>query len=251
MLRSLLALTVALCMAALPARADNEQFIAKTKTIGIVSALGDKLHHVYVGSTAFTNEQASSDMADWKLDDIVVAEFKAALAARYDVRAMTYNKDDFIPGWREFPAEEVFDVENRIKLAKPADGSPGYDAYLVIRNIRNGDIVSMTNQNVYGPGLYRRHGLFGGDLDAVFISCNVTLVDGLTFRDLDHIVFAIPGGDSIFFDHQPAHRKVKDMWDEKFTMTPEMRAQALAEMKSLIREGAILSVQRLDLMPKQ
>lgn len=249
--RSFVALVVALYLVGAPARADNEQIIANIKTIGIVSALGDKLHHVYVGSTAFTNEQASADMSDWKVDDLVIAEFKAALGARYDVRAMTYNKEDFVPGWREFPADEVFDVESRIKTAQPADGSPGYDAYLVIRNVRSVDPVSLTNQNVYGPGLYRRHGLFGGNLDAVFIACIVTLIDGRTGKDIDHIGFAIPGGESIFSDYQSAHHKVKDMWDDKFAMTPEMRAQAFAEIKSLIREGAIASVQRLDLVPKQ
>lgn len=251
MLRSLFALSMALCAIALPARADNEAVITNIKTIGIVSALGDKLNHIYVGSTAFTNEQASSDVSDWKLDDIVFAEFKAALGARYDVRAMTYNKEDFVPGWRAFPADEVFDVESRIKTALPADGSPGYDAYLVIRNVRSVDMVSMTNQNVYGPGLYRRHGLFGGNIDAVFIACIVTLIDGRTGKDIDHIGFAIPGGESIFSDYQSAHHKVKDMWDDNFVMTPEMRAQAFAEIKSLIHEGAIASVQRLDLMPKK
>jgi hypothetical protein len=244
-------LALSLCAFVLPARADNEEFIANTKTIGIISALGDKLHNVYVGTTVFTNEQVSADITEWKLDDIVFAEFKAALAGRFDVKAMNYNKEDFVAVWREFPGGEVFDIESRIKTALPADGSPGYDAYLVIRNIRNGDFVGSSNQALYGPGLYRRHKPLGGDTDGVFISCNVTLVDGRTGKDLDHIVFAVPGGSGLFFDRSPAHRVVENMWGEAFAMTPEARAQVLAEMKALIREGAALSVQRLDLMPKK
>ena len=46
-----LAALLSICTTASALAAD----LSNIKTIGIVSALGDTLHHVYIGSTAFTN----------------------------------------------------------------------------------------------------------------------------------------------------------------------------------------------------
>ena len=251
MSRTVIFAAAALALAAwqpLRTAAASESAIAQVKTIGIISALGDTLHHVYVGATAFTNDtEGSEEIADWKLDDTVIAEFTSQLAGRFDVRPVTYSRSDFSAAASGTHSER--DFGERIGRTKP-DGSAAYDAYIIVRNIENNDFVARTNQHLFGPGLYRRHGIFGGNMDAVFVSCDVTIVDGHTGKEIDTIVMLTPGGESLFFPGQPAQHAIKDLWDDHFTLPPAQRRQVQDAFKTMLHDGIALSLRRLELVPK-
>ena len=53
--RSVFGFALAVLLSSCAATSALATDLSNIKTIGIVSALGDTLHHVYIGSTAFTN----------------------------------------------------------------------------------------------------------------------------------------------------------------------------------------------------
>src|SRR5262245_10061096 len=175
---------------ATPAAAED---LPPFKTIGVISTLGDTLHHVYVGSTAFTNAASDEQVAEWKIDAFVVAEFTSQLGGRYEVRPVTTSSSDcsFQPSGGLFGRAGI-DAEKCLATTRPADGS-GPDAYIVVSNWSNEDFVGRTNQHLLGPGLYRHHGIFGGNLDALFVSAGVDLVDGRTGKKITGLIFMNPG----------------------------------------------------------
>lgn len=240
---------IALCVSAAIGRADNAAKLANVKTIGVVSALGDTLYNVRIGSTAFTNARSTVEVADWKLDEFVITEAAAQLAGRFATNPVTYDRADFTPAPSEWRGHSELDVEEVMGRAKPADGA-AIDAYLVLHNIVLGDVFALTNQNFYAAGLHHRVGLFGDTMDGIFIAAMLTLVDARTGKKIDSSVFVIPGGESLFVNFTPAHRVLKEPpWDENFVMTPEQRDRAQAEFKSLISEALTRSLRRIDLLP--
>jgi len=249
MIRCALALLVLFTLV-VPTRADNAQALANVKTIGIVSALGEELTLLYVGTTAFANKERTEAFPDLKLDEFVIAEFAAQLAGRYDVRPVAYDKADFYPETSGIFVRADLDVEERIQRVKPADGAAPPDVYIVVRKSVNDDYVMRTNQHLRGAGLYQR-GFFGKRHDAIFVSGVVILVDGRTNKEIDSIVLLVPGGDSLFFDRTPTHKKVENLWDENFAMTPEQRSQLREAFHAILRESIAMSLQRLELVPKE
>ncbi|NOT42487.1 MAG: hypothetical protein HOP13_18575 [Alphaproteobacteria bacterium] len=243
-MRQLLVMLIVAGAVAAAARADNSEALANVRTIGVVSAIGDDLNHIYVGTTAFSNEESSESIADWQIDEFVVKSFGAQLAGRYQVQPVTYTKADFFPETSGIFVRADLDVEGRIKLVTPA-----LDAYIVVRNSVNDDYVMRTNQHLRGIGFYQR-GFLGKRTDAIFASCVVSLVDGRTAKEIDSIVLMVPGSDNIFLDKSPAHKRVDNIWGEKFAMTVEQRLQARDAFQSMLEEAIALSVQRLELLPK-
>ena len=222
--------------------------LSNIKSVGVISAIGDRLHHAYIGSTAFTNKDSDEDMSDWTLDEFVLAEFSAQLAGRVEVKPVTYNKSDFYPDTGGIIVHADLDVPARVNAIKPADGS-GPDAYIVVSNTMNDDFVGGTNQHLLGAGLYRHHGLFGGNMDAVYVSAIVTIVDARSGKELDSIVMLM--GEGGFFSRSPLHQMVKDLWEDHFIMLTDKRAEALEAFKSILHQGVALSLRRLELLPKQ
>lgn len=222
--------------------------LSQIKSIGVISAVGDTLHHKYVGSTAFTNKEDGEDIAEWKIDEFIISELTSQLGGRFEVRPVAYTKSDFYPDTGGIFAHSDLDVEARVGRIRPTDGS-GPDAYLVVTNLMNDDFIMQTNQHLFGAGLYRRHGLFGGNLDAVYASCAVTLIDGRTGKKLDDIVMLM--SDRGLFGRSPPSQTVKDLWNDQFVMTSDQQAQALDALKSILSKGTALSLTRLELLPKQ
>src|SRR5689334_8055975 len=130
-------------MAALSGASAADRDLSGIKSIAVISALGDRLHHVYIGSTAFTNKDSDEDMSDWKLDEFVISEFAAQLTGRFEVKPVTYNKSDFYPDTGGIFVHADLDVPARVSAIKPADGS-GPDAYIVVSNTVNDDFIGNT-----------------------------------------------------------------------------------------------------------
>src|SRR5437016_5359464 len=53
------------------------------RTIGIVSAIGDKFYLRKVGFTVFGNESEEMAIDSWGIDDLMTAKLKTALAGRF------------------------------------------------------------------------------------------------------------------------------------------------------------------------
>jgi hypothetical protein len=240
---------VALTSSACPALADNEKELAQVHTVAVISALGDTLHNAYIGSTAFTNAGHEMDVADWKIDDLLATEVGKMLAARFTVVPSPLPRDAFLPGVDSDGDPKGAKVEERfMSAASGAAGTP-VDMYVIVSAATNDDFVGMTNQHLFGMGLYRHHGIFGGNQDAVFASCWMTLVDGHTGKEIDGVVVLVHSSEG-FFGRAPAHVRVKDLWDDQFTLTADSRKQVQDSMETILRDGALYSLQRMDVLPK-
>lgn len=59
----------------------------RVHTVGFISALGDQIRFARSGITIFGNDRSEGDVADWRIDDLVMASAKSSLEPRYQVTA--------------------------------------------------------------------------------------------------------------------------------------------------------------------
>jgi hypothetical protein len=156
-----------LLVACAPQRAARED-LARVKTIGVVSAVGDLLRFQTVGMIAPGQDIKDANIEAWRIDDMVEAHIVAALGRRYDARP--------IPAARA--ALSSASGAKVAEAARAALGGAGMDAYLVVS--KEFARVGSSNQSVRGAGVlrwnrglttqYHAHALY-----------RLTLVDGRNF----------------------------------------------------------------------
>src|SRR5262245_59514877 len=84
----LLLLILSACVGAVPN-------VEGARTIGIVSAIGDKFYVREVGLTVFGNASRDFPIDSWGIDDLMIGRIRTALAPRFDVRPVTYRRAAF------------------------------------------------------------------------------------------------------------------------------------------------------------
>jgi hypothetical protein len=62
---------------------------AGRKSVGVISALGDRFALQKVGITVFGNDYTDIPIEAWKIDDLVAAKVGAHLSKRFEVRRIT------------------------------------------------------------------------------------------------------------------------------------------------------------------
>ena len=60
------------------------------KTVGIISAVGDRFVFSKAGLTGFDNSSRSVSVAAWALDDFFVQQATSLLSARFQVKPVSY-----------------------------------------------------------------------------------------------------------------------------------------------------------------
>jgi hypothetical protein len=136
------------------------------RTIGIVSAIGDKFYLRKVGFTVFGNESDEMAIDSWGIDDVMTAKIRVALTPRFDVRPVTYRRAAFA------------NLENRLAIGVEqlraetvrAEVSPQLDAYLIVT--KASAPYNQTNQILTGLGIVE-----GGEV-YVYAFHSISLVDG-------------------------------------------------------------------------
>jgi hypothetical protein len=141
------------------------------RTLGIVSAIGDKFYLRKVGVTVFGNESQEMAIEPWGIDDLVTAKLRAALTPRYDVRPVTYRRAAFAA----LPGTEIIRTEHRPDLVRTEVSPQGLDAYLVVT--KSEDQFGQTNQILRGLGMVQAGGLIRSNpqLHAYYV---LGIVDG-------------------------------------------------------------------------
>ena len=104
------------------------------KSVGVISAIGDKFSVQKVGLTVFQNSLDEVSIDAWGIDERVVATLNAQLGARFDVKRISHSKAAFI----EVQKPKLFFVGNqedyRYKIADILRGiaaSQKCDLYVV------------------------------------------------------------------------------------------------------------------------
>jgi hypothetical protein len=169
-------LLILLLLAAVAARVSVAPAAPALPKLGIVSAIGDKLYLRKVGITVFGNESSEMAVDSWRLDDVMTGKIRAALAGRFDVRPVTYQRAPFSALAER---EELFPRERRPELVRAGVSPAGLDAYLVIT--KSTLKYSQTNQILFGLGIVERSSLLEPGYH-VYANYALGLVDGHTWE---------------------------------------------------------------------
>jgi hypothetical protein len=152
------------------------------RSVGVVSAIGDKFYVRKVGLMAFGNDTKEFPIDSWRVDDLVVSKTRSLLSKSYDVRAVTYRR-------AAIAAAPI--SRSGLGDTLRAEVSPrGLDAYLVVTKIAVQ--YGGTNQSISGLGIVE------GPFDHYFIYAilRVALVDGREFSTIAQSIAALPGDKS-------------------------------------------------------
>ena len=160
------------------------------KTIGIVSAIGDKFTFTQSGLTGLDNAPRSVSIEAWEIDEQIVARATSVLGQHFQVQTLSYPRDPFSAPERT-SAIPVVDLlrENPFKREDPFKESirshvlpQGLDAYVVITKttLKYGP----RGLPMSGIGLIQHKTLFDSSaiVHALYI---IRVIDGHTFRTID------------------------------------------------------------------
>lgn len=160
---------------------------AAIRTVGIVSAIGDPITFKTVGLMVFTNEENKAAVPEWRLDELVTGRIADSLRGRYDVRTVQFRKEKFLP-----ETVGLLGLSRNIGDVVRAEVSPkGLDAYIVVEQYQNGDVVPNSNQTLEGLGLYRRWSPFGG-MHWVYAGYIISVIDGRDFKKIGAAITRVP-----------------------------------------------------------
>jgi hypothetical protein len=182
--------------------------LAKARTVGVISAVGDKFALQKVGITVFGNELNEVSIASWGLDDAVASQVSAVLGRRYAVSRIRVPQGTFAA--YEKPAA-FSDSNATLKgIVRGLAGSNRYDLVIVVT--RAGVPFSGTNQVVAGIGMVEGGGVINPDNVTLFAVTAVHLYDGRTFERLlwQRPSFSIGG--SIGNIVNAPHRRLDRTW---------------------------------------
>jgi hypothetical protein len=149
------------------------------RSIGIVSAIGDKFYVRKVGLMVFGNDTKEFPIDSWRIDDLVVSKARGLLGKSYDVRSVTYR--------RAAIAAAPISRSGLGDILRAEVSPQGLDAYLVVTKVAVQ--YGGTNQSISGLGIVE------GPFDHYFIYSilRIVLVDGREFSTIAQSVAALPG----------------------------------------------------------
>lgn len=211
--------------------------------LGIVSAIGDKLYLRKVGITVFGNESSEMAVDSWRLDDVMTGKIRAALAGRFDVRPVTYQRTPFATlGERD----EIFAREHRPELVRAGVSPQGLDAYLVIT--KSSSKYGQTNQHAVGLGIVEKSTLLEPQYH-VYANYALGLVDGHTWEVTAGTVANLPNH-LITSDLGGVIRKVdKSFWPTSPDPAANQRLRGV--LADLIDKSLSEPLERMRLVPPQ
>jgi hypothetical protein len=160
------------------------------KTIGIISAIGDKFTVIQSGLTGFDNAPRSVSIEAWGIDEQIVAQATSVLGQHFQVQTLSYSREPFFPPERisaipvaDLLRENPFKHEDPFKELIRSQVMPqGLDAYVVITKATLK--FGTRGVPISGIGLIR-HGTLLDSSAIVHALYIVRVIDGHTFRNID------------------------------------------------------------------
>jgi hypothetical protein len=184
---------------------------AGRKSVGVVSAIGDRFSVQKIGFTVFQNSLDEVSIDSWGIDEQVVASVSSQLGKRFEIRRISYSKAAFAEVQKPKPlfASNQEDYRNQIAgILRGMASSQKCDLYVVVT--KSASQVGNSNQSVGGIG-FLQSGV--GFLSSVqlYTLFEIRVYDGQTFAVLGHQ--RASSTQSIFTSgiHGP-HREVDKSW---------------------------------------
>lgn len=154
------------------------------KTVGIISAIGDKFTVTPSGLTGFDNVPRSVSIDAWDIDEQTVAQATSLLGQRLQVQPVTYQRELFLAPERtsSIPGIDLVREDPLKELVRGHVAPQGLDAYVVITKAT----LKYGTRGVplSGIGLIRHSALFDSST-IVHALYAVHVIDGHSFRIID------------------------------------------------------------------
>jgi len=213
------------------------------RTIGIVSAIGDKFYLRKVGFMVFGNESQEIAIDSWGIDELITAKIRAMLAGRFDVRPVKYRRAAFA------------EAENRLAIGvEPLRGETvraevtpqGLDAYLIVT--KASAPYGQTNQMLTGLGMVQGF-KFGDSIVYEYAFYTISLVDGHDWT-LSRGTFAtVPGEAGLFGPRLKGASRDLDQtwWPASLDAASNQRLKGV--LVELIDQSLPGTLQKMQLVP--
>lgn len=155
------------------------------KTVGIISAVGDRFVISKAGLTGFDNSSSNVSIAAWALDDFFLQQATSLLSGRFEVKPVSYSRATFA-GINESPLRPVELIRgDRFKKLVETDVTPqGLDAFVVITRARSD--LGAGGRKVEGVGLVT-YGTMMESYSAIHALYEIRVVDGKTFDVIEKL----------------------------------------------------------------
>jgi hypothetical protein len=179
------------------------------KSIGVISAIGDKFTAQKVGLMVFGNERKHLPIDAWGIDDFVFRKVSALLDKRFSVKRIDYSRGAFAkyenpdPGLFRNPDEELRTVVRQIASSQKCD------VYLVVT--KSSSQFGTSNQYVSGLGIVEAGGGLMGSNVHLFALSAIRLYDGQSFATLREERASI-GQTTFLAIIKGPHRQVDPSW---------------------------------------
>jgi hypothetical protein len=154
------------------------------KTVGIISAIGDKFSFTPSGLTSINNAPRSFSIEPWGIDDQIVARATSVLGQRFQVQAVTYHRELFAEPEHDssIPGADLVRDDPFKELVRSHVQPQGLDAYVAITKAT--PKYGTRGAPVSGIGLIKHSALLDSSavVHALYV---VRVVDGHSFRTVD------------------------------------------------------------------
>lgn len=159
--------------------------LQSVKTVGIVSAIGDRFTFAKAGLTGLDNGPRSGPIAPWGLDDLMVQQVAEALSIRFQVQPVTYPRAMFATTEESaLPAVNLVRGDPFKKLVQTEVSPQGLDAYIVITKAKA--YFGGGNRKVEGIGLIRYRTVLES-FDLLHALYEIRVIDGKTFDIIEKL----------------------------------------------------------------
>lgn len=154
------------------------------KTIGIISAIGDKFTFTPSGLTGFDNAPRSVSIEAWGIDEQMIAQATRILSQQFQVQVVSYQRELLFAPERvsSIPGVDLVREDPPKEFVRSHVSPQGLDAYVVITKATLQ--YGTRGVPVSGIGLIRHSALFDSSaiVHALYV---VRVIDGHTFRTID------------------------------------------------------------------
>jgi hypothetical protein len=163
----------------------RETKLQAVKTVGIISAVGDRFVFTKAGLTGFDNTSRSVSIASWALDDFFAQQATAMLSGRFEVKPVSYPRATFA-AISESPLRpvELIRGDQFKKLVETEVTPQGLDALVVITRAKAD--LGAGGRKVEGIGLVT-YSTMTESYSAIHALYEIRVVDGKTFDVIEKL----------------------------------------------------------------
>jgi len=149
------------------------------KSVGVISAVGDRFVFSKAGLTGLDNSSRSVSIAAWALDDFFAQQATSLLSSRFQVTPVSYSRATFA-AINESPLRPVDLIRgDRFKKLVETEVTPqGLDAFVVITRARSD--LGAGGRKLEGIGLVT-YSTMTESYSAIHALYEIRVVDGKTF----------------------------------------------------------------------